>query len=204
MKRSMLLFFACAFTLFAAQAQQTDRGRVLAGGVFNMNFGTSQTTTNYTNNAPALKSAVSNNFRLDFTPNIGFFMFKNLALGIKMKGELSNSKADTITLRNSNLSASLFGRYYYKIGNFAPFLELSYGRGNIAVSGTHITKTKNIGNIIGVGPGIAFFVSDKIGIEGILNYEHLSSKIDINQNNISNKLSRGNTILFNIGLQVYL
>ena len=181
-----------------SMAQQTDKLRVLAGGIFNMSFGSSDNTTNYVSGVT--KKSSSSTFDLSLTPNVGVFLFKNFALGLQLD-LLSGSKKDSTTKStSSNFTVGPFVRYYYKIGNIAPFLQLSYGTGSISSSGANSVK----GSVIGVGPGIAYFINDRIGIEALLNYQHLSQTTNINDAIISTQKSLGNNLKFNIGLQVYL
>ncbi len=197
MKQIILLISAISISM-ASMAQQTDKLKVLAGGIFNMNLGSASSTTNFTSGSSS-KSPSLSTFDLSLTPDVGVFLFKNFALGLQMEAKSSYAK-DTVKTSNSSFNVGPFVRYYYKIGNIAPFLQLSYGVGTVSSSGTNSIK----GSVLGVGPGFAFFFNDRIGIEALLNYQHLSQTTDINAGGLANRKSIGNNLKFNIGLQVYL
>ena len=196
--KKIILFVATALISTVSMAQQTDKLKVLAGGIFNMGFGSSDLTKNYTAGNPT-KSSLST-FDLSLTPDAGVFLFKNFALGIQLELTAKNQKDSLGTSSSSSFNIGPFVRYYYKIRNFAPFLQLSYGTGTISSSGASTSK----GNVLGIGPGFAYFFNDRIGIEALLNYQHLSQTTDINIGGVLNTKNVGNNLKFNIGLQVYL
>ena len=203
MKKIILLVAAVALSL-SSMAQQTDKLRVLAGGIFNMSFGGSNSTTNYTTGSPT-KSPTSTTFDFSLTPDVGVFLFKNFALGLQLESSINSKKQDSIKSTNSSFNVGPFVRYYYKMGKFAPFFQVSYGVGTISTSGTGLTTSKVKGSVLGFGPGIALFLNDRIGIEALLNYQHLSQNTDFNGlGGINNVKNIGNNIKFNVGFQVYL
>jgi hypothetical protein len=202
MKKLALIITLLVIQSYSSNAQQTDRSRVMAGGVFNMNYDGSQQKTIYSS-AVTTTSALIKTYKLEMNPSIAVFLFKNFAMGIKVRGQINSTRQDTFSSRNASFNAGPFVRYYYKVGPFAPFAELSFGLGNISANASGF-KSQSKGNIIGGGPGIAYFVSDRIGIEGLLNYEHLYSNVDVNAGGISSKSSKGNSIRFSVGLQIYL
>jgi len=203
MKKLALIITLLVIQCYTSNAQQTDRSRVMAGGVFNMSYDGSQQKTTYSSSL-VTTSALIKTYKLEMNPSIAVFLFKNFAMGIKVRGQINSTKQDTFSSRNASFNAGPFVRYYYKVGPFAPFAELSFGLGNLSAKGSGVLSTVNKGNIIGGGPGIAYFVSDRIGIEGLLNYEHLYSNVDVNAGGISSKSSKGNSIRFSVGLQIYL
>ncbi len=202
MKKIILLVLGISLSA-STFAQQTDKLKVLAGGVFNMDFGSSNSTTNFTAGSSTQSPSLST-FDLSFTPDVGVFLFKNFALGLQLESSVSSSKQDTIKSSNSSFNIGPFVRYYYKIGNMAPFLQLGYGVGTISTSGTGISASTIKGSVLSVGPGFAYFINDRMGIEALLNYQHLSQSTDINAGGISNRKNNGNRLKFNVGIQIYL
>ena len=124
-------------------------------------------------------------------------------MGLKLRSELTQIK-DSFKTNNAIFNVGPFVRYYFNMKKFAPLVELSYGMGNIKTSNKGITSNNFKGSVIGIGGGLAFFLTERIGLEGIVNYERISTKTEINAGGISTKLSAGNAFRFNIGLQAYL
>ena len=168
-----------------------------------MSFGSSNSTTNLSAGGSS-KSPTLTTFDLSLTPDAGVFLFKNFALGLQLESNISSSKQDSTKSTNSSFNVGPFVRYYYKIRNFAPFLQLSYGVGTISTSGSGITASTVKGSVLGIGPGFAFFLNDKIGIEALLNYQHLAQTTDINAGGLLNRKNVGNNLKFNVGFQIYL
>jgi hypothetical protein len=205
MKKTFLIvaLAMCSITTFA---QQTDRSKVLAGGIVNFNWSEAKETTNFTNGGASTTITTPTLLDLTISPNIGIFVAKNFALGLKLRYEVSNKYQNLNYSFNSNANLSAFVRYYKKIGKIAPFGELSYGLGKVTSSGTAVNKNKINGTVIGFGPGVALFLTERVGIEALVEYQHLSSTAEFNSNlnNIKNIASRGNSLRVNIGFQVYL
>jgi hypothetical protein len=200
--KKTLLVAAMAVLSISSYAQQTDRSKVLAGGIFNMNLSDSKSTTNFSsgNSTTSLRVTKSD---LTLTPNIGIFLFKNFAMGLKLRTELTTLK-DSFKTKNANFNVGPFVRYYFNMKKFAPLAELSYGMGNVKTSSTGITSNNFKGSVLGIGAGVALFLTERIGLEGIINYERISTKTEINTGGITTKVSAGNAFRFNIGLQAYL
>ena len=203
MKKIILLVGALALSM-VSMAQQTDRSKVLAGGILNFNWGDAKETINSSTGGGSTKTAAPTNLDFTFSPNVGIFLFNNFAMGLKLRSEIKNSYQGGNSSFNSNFSVGPFVRYYKKVSKFAAFGQLSYGIGNISASGDYVQSSSIKGSVIGIGPGVALFLTEKIGIEALLNYEYLSSTTDINAGGISTKVSRGNSMRLEVGLQVYL
>ena len=60
------------------------------------------------------------------------------------------------------------------------------------------------GNVLSFGPGFTYLINPNVGLEALLTYENFSSVTDINTNNISSSVYRGNYVRFNVGVQMYL
>lgn len=201
MKKTILIaaLAICSITSFA---QQTDRSKVLAGGIFNMNLSNTKSTTNFSTGGSTSSLKVTKS-DLTLTPNIGIFLFKNFAMGLKLRTELTQIK-DSFKTKSATFNVGPFVRYYFNMKKFAPLVELSYGMGNVKTASTGVTTNNFKGSVIGIGGGLAFFLTERIGLEGIVNYERISTKTEINAGGISTKISAGNAFRFNIGLQAYL
>ncbi len=204
MKKIILLVSIIAFSL-SSMAQQTDRGRILAGGLLNLTWDDGKETTTYSNGLPTTQNTSPTNLDFTFSPNIGVFLFRNFAMGLKINSEVKNQYQGGGNNFQSNFNVGPFLRYYKKIGPLAPFGELGYGVGSVSNTGNIPTPTHFKGTVLTIGPGAAFFLTEKIGIEGVLLYEYLSSKTDATISGISaSTSSKQSRMRFNIGFQVYL
>jgi hypothetical protein len=205
--KKTLLVATLALLSITSFAQQTDRSKILAGGIVNFNWSEAKEKTNYNNGLATTSTTTPTNLDLAISPNIGIFLAHNFALGLKLRYEISNKYQNLNNSFNANANLSAFMRYYKKVGKIAPFGEVSYGIGKYSNSGSLIPKSNINGTVLGFGPGVAIFLTERLGIEGFLEYQYLSSKTEFNSstiNNIQNIKSRGNSLRFNIGLQAYL
>lgn len=174
-KLTLTLFFAMA--LISVSKAQTEKGYVLWGaGVsnFQLDFGKDKT-----------------NFSMNITPKIGYFIQDRVAIGPEVTlGYATTSGNDVF-----NYGIGAFGRYYlYKgeaevIKGTRWFLEANAG-----ISGVNAaTNTNGLG--LGIGPGLAYFVTKDIALEGLLKYNFTAGFGD---SATSNRLGLG------IGFQIYL
>lgn len=136
-------------------------------------------------------------FSLALTPKIGYFIEDNIALGGEVLLGLTTGKGFT----NLNYGVGAFGRYYLsdkrtqllKQSRF--FLEGNVGISgkNIKVTGAPNTSTNGLG--IGFGPGLAYFITPNIGLEGLLKY---NLTVGFGNSTTNNQLA------FGLGFQIYL
>lgn len=210
-KMKMILAVAMLFTAFGVNAQ-TEKGKMLAGG--NLGFSTSSGNEKYTYDNPDslnVNGSIKQNgvTTIGINPSIGYFFIDNLAGGLKLNVNLTNSKSrvegDKSASSVTELNVGPFVRYYYTMDKIAPFGEMFVGFGNRTDKDTAYDGTKTTSKVSGVsfapGVGLAYFVNENIGIEGLINYTFQSSKVDI-----TNGVRKTTTGKFgiNIGLQVYL
>lgn len=216
MKKLLIISSFLALSIGSSMAQQTNKGTILAGGGLNFNANKSKITlvsnTNGVSNTDKSTGPAITGFT--FSPNVGWFIVKGLALGLKSDISANKSKSnDTTITTSSNVSIGPFVRYYYQMGKIAPFFEASFGIGNSKSTDKYssapalVTRVK--GNVWGFGPGIAVFLNNNIAIEGSMMYKILNSKdnykVSTGGVNIDyTKTERSNMFLFNIGLQIFL
>lgn len=136
-------------------------------------------------------------FGLGISPQIGYFIEDNFVLGAEVKVAL-NSFKNSFSI---DYGLSAFSRYYLgdprtvllKHSRF--FLEGDAGIAgrNFKTTGKPSTTTNGLG--LGVGGGIAYFISPNIGLEASLKYNGII--------NFGTSPSSGNLNL-NIGFQIYI
>ncbi len=175
MKKQILLFVFLLSSLFSYS--QTNQGDKLVGGT--VSFGTQFTPNN------------ENQLFLNFNPNYGKFINDNIAVGAGVN--LNYQKISN----NSNLTSLgllPFVRYY--IGNSDVLQFYGEVKGGFLYQRNNNPggATNNNGFQINVGPGVAFFLSENVSFDFIVNYGY----VRLNEFIIDKRLS------FNFGFQVYL
>lgn len=169
--------------VFSADAQ-TQRGNVMWGAsVTNMGLDFQKGNTGFT---------------MDLTPKIGYFIKNEFAVGPEILVGLNTSDG--------------FTRFSYGIGGFVRnFLSPSsetgelqgsrwFVEGNVGLTGTNVktrgtpaTHTNGLG--IGFGPGLSYFITKRIALEGLLKY---NLGVGFGNATTSNRLNLG------IGFQIYI
>jgi hypothetical protein len=165
-----------------AQAQLQKGNLMIGTGIANLNFGFQ-------------KGA---NVHFELNPQVGYFIKDNIVVG-----GLLNLGVDYQKSRGTNVTYGLnaFGRYYISdptmvLLNHARFFgEASAGinGSNTKAEGKDAITTNGFG--IGIGPGIAYFITPNISLEALAKYNLI---IGGGTATTSNKISIG------IGFQIYL
>lgn len=176
------ILFACA--MIPASNAQTEKGNVMWGAsVSNIGVDFQEGNTG---------------FSLAVTPKIGYFIQDDLALGPEVSLGLNTS--DNFT--SFTYSVGGFGRYFLTntpstevISGSRWFLEANAGLTgtNVKVEGSPSTNTNGLG--IGFGPGLSYFVTKRIALEGLLKY---NLGVGFGNSTTTNRLNLG------IGFQIYL
>jgi hypothetical protein len=176
------ILFACVGIL--AGNAQTQRGNVMWGASVS-NIGVDFQEGNTA-------------FDLAITPKIGYFIQDDLAVGPEVMLGLNTSEGFTAF----TYGVGGFGRYFL---NRSPETEVVRGsrwflEGNVGLTGTNIkvegmesTNTNGLG--IGFGPGLAYFVTDRIALEGLLKY---NLGVGFGNSTTTNRINLG------IGFQIYI
>lgn len=157
---------------------QSEKGTKFIGGTFNL----SGSTTNQTNNllgTPYQNSSAG----YGISPEIGYFLKKNLAIGASINLYQSktnndgngNSPLDYSTAKYNNIGASIFMKYYHPIYEKLYFLlnpSIGYGHAkndftnynysSNSFSGS-TTKTNSFG--VSIIPGISYFASSRLSFQ---------------------------------------
>jgi len=187
MKRIFKLTLAAVAVFCSSIAvAQTQQGNIMVGGDisnFNLNF---------------LGGGGGTAFQMDLTPKVAYFIKDGLALGGYGRLSLVTAK-DAGTATTYGIGA--LGRYFVEDKNVRKlefskrsrfFVEANAGFGGSSNSKTSASTT---GLDLGVGPGIAYFITPNVSLEALLKYE---LTVGFGSATTSNRLNLG------IGFQVYL
>lgn len=151
---------------------QTGSGNLYLGGSFNLGFGsTKYKTGSNSNDGPKT-------FNFGINPNCGYFVAENFMIGLGLGYDMNSTKTKGIGNNEDKVTVSAFNvgpfaRYYMMpVKNMGAFMQ-----GNIAV-GFGKTKTEEtVGGtttsdeikmtafVVGVTPGLVFFVGEKVAFE---------------------------------------
>jgi hypothetical protein len=172
---SLLLCTVLSFTALA----QTEKGTKLVGGTGSIGF--------------------HDPFSISLSPDVGIFLADNIALGASV--QLSYSSGDHFT--NSSLGLYPFFRYYFGGSETnKAFGQINAGFGHqwskSTSSGFENKNSYNNTNV-GIGVGMVHFITEQVGLEALLAYNHYSNN---SGSNISSS-SKGYLTL-NVGFQIYL
>ena len=187
MKRIFKLTLAAAAVFCSSIAvAQTQQGNIMVGGDisnFNLNL---------------LGGGGGTAFQMDLTPKVAYFIKDGLALGGYGRLSLVTAK-DAGTATTYGIGA--LGRYFVEDKNVRKlefskrsrfFVEANAGFGGSSNSKTSASTT---GLDLGVGPGVAYFITPNVSLEALLKYE---LTVGFGSATTSNRLNLG------IGFQVYL
>lgn len=188
--KKILLTLIAAIACTASYAQFT-KGRILAGG--NVSF---ITGSNKIDQGGSLTtSSTSTSFQL--TPNVGYFIIDNFAIGAGVGLGLSTGKSNNSTpetrVNSTSFEFEPFVRYYLKQGIF---FEGQFGLGTFKskyINSNTTTLTQNISTWT-IGAGYPYFLNDNVAIEPFLGYRRRSFEGDQVQA----------SLFLSVGLQVYL
>jgi hypothetical protein len=180
MKRVIFILSLLFLTKFIYS--QTEKGRLLIGGNLN---GYGYFSKTYP-------------FSVSLNPNIGIFVKKNFAVGLKTQfGATFSHLSNGFTM-----SASPFFRYYFPSTNPLRFFITA----DVGYYYNHINDKNFIpkysfssdGFIMGAAPGLAYFINENVALETMLRYEFTANRKYFS--NVSNDNSRYYLL---IGFQIY-
>jgi hypothetical protein len=172
MKKSLLLC-ACMTVIFAlgnrAEAQ-TQKGDWLVGGLLDLNTAKNSTT-------------------FEFSPNVGYFILENLAIG----GTLVYSYDKLGDLKVTSFGIGPFMRYYFGDTKIRPFFagDMTFEKQKFTT--TAGSSTEDAFNWF-LGGGAAFFINENVAVDGLLGYGH---------SKVSDEDGSGGLRL-RVGFQVYI
>ncbi|HEY6506051.1 MAG TPA: outer membrane beta-barrel protein [Chitinophagaceae bacterium] len=166
-KITLAILLSCIITTLNAQ---TEKGDWLIGGRIDINTG-------------------ENSTHIGFSPNAGYFVTKNVAVG----GNLTIDYSETGSIKYTDFGIGPFARFYFTNAMVRPLIQVSVDYISSKAKGTGFSST-NTGSKIFLGGGAAVFINPNVSIEGIMGYSH-TKYTDFDGNGGFN---------LGIGFQVYL
>lgn len=183
MKKLMFTILFAFVGIFASNAQ-TQQGNVMWGAsVSNIGLDLQKGNTG---------------FSFNLTPKIGYFIADDLAIGPEVNIGLNTNSGSTLF----NYGIGGFGRYFLTNSAETEVVRGSrwFIEGNAGLVGTNFkndgqasSNTNGLG--VGFGPGLSYFVTDRIALEGLLKY---NLGVGFGNSTTTNRINLG------IGFQIYL
>lgn len=184
MKKFCKIFIAASTLLGLNSAEaQIQKGNIMVGaGLANFDVG--------------LQKGAS--VGLDLHPRIGYFVRDNIAIGALVNFGFNYAKSQGT---NINYGINAFARYYVSssdmelIRNARFFAEGNAGINgrNTIVTGKPNSSTNGMG--IGIGPGVAYFLTPNIGLEALLKYNGIVG---------FGNTATAHSLNLEVGFQIYL
>jgi hypothetical protein len=179
---------------------QLKKGSFMIGG--SMGFSSSSTpsfngTTGRTENVKATSVSCA--------PAIRYFLIDNLAAGITLSINGSNTKASYGKGSSFGIQAGPTVRYYFPFGKFAVFPTIAATWGKDKSKTDFVPSVQLPDNEVewstatyAGGVGLAWFIANNVSIDGILYYQSNDTGI---QNSDTDPV---NSVIFNVGIQVFI
>jgi len=173
----MLAVLASIFFLTIGHTSQAQvaKGKWLAGGAITYQTGSEFEFAGQT--ISALGSDVS---AFGFAPRVGYAVSDRLVvggrLGLAFASEEQTVAGQTINIRGNGFAFAPFGRYYLPLGNKAYFFgeaAVNFGSINLSSEGQDLFSFSLFQ--VGINPGFAFFITNTISIELMVNGISFSS-----------------------------
>ena len=180
--KKIITLLLVATSVASVSHAQLQKGNVLVGGDL-ANFSLGLDKGSY--------------FKVDISPKAAWFIKNNIAVGAYVNLGLTTAK-------NSN-TETVYGvgalaRYYAGPDQIATDGILRHARlfaeGNVGIEGDNVShgpSTNGLG--LGIGPGVAYFITPNIGLETLLKYNGIVG---------FGSDASTNTLNLNVGFQVYL
>jgi hypothetical protein len=191
MRLPIVILAVFCFSLGTLNAQ-TVQGNFLLGGNIGLDVSSEKTKVGDET------SDESTNFTtIAFSPNFGYFITDEFVGGLGLGIILVSSDGNSAT----TLNVGPFVRYYYDVeDNLSIFGHLGFDFMSVDFGEDFESQT---GTSFNIGPGVAFFVSESVAIEGLLVYRNATMNQGENVNGDEVK-DLSSDIIFSIGVQAYL
>ncbi|MHA4842575.1 hypothetical protein ACX0G7_00365 [Flavitalea antarctica] len=179
MKRNFICLIVFISLFSVSVSAQIQRGNILIGAdLANVNLGLDE----------------GGNFSFLIRPKIAFFIRDNVAVGAYLLTGLTTAKGEGASVQ---YGVGALSRYYFE-GSSAELIRHSrvFVEGNVGINGDNPATGDNTNGLgLGIGPGIAYFLTPNIGLEALLKYNGI---IGFGTKPTSNDLN------FSVGFQIYL
>lgn len=188
-----------AFALICSGAYaQFNKGRYLVGGSLGFSATTSKTKTNSATNTN------SHSTSLYVSPDAGYFIIDNVAVGASLNLSTSSTKGDgtdNSKTTSTNFTLTPMARYYLDQGIFFHG-QVGFGSASTKykATGSNTTTTTKYGVFNwAVAAGYAYFLNDYVAVEPMVGYSSDSFK-----NKDADVKGIDSGIFIRVGLQIYL
>ncbi len=133
-------------------------------------------------------------FNMTLSPKAAWFIRNNLALGAYVDFNLMTAKGLSPAI---NYGVGALGRYYINDPEINVLRKTRFfGEATVGIEGYNPSVGNNTNGLgISAGPGIAYFVTPNIGLEGLVKYKGIAG---------FGSSPATNSIVFGVGLQIYL
>ncbi|MCO5236482.1 MAG: hypothetical protein M9933_09455 [Chitinophagaceae bacterium] len=175
-------FFVCAvmgiFFITKAQSQISRENIMIGGNISNMNF--------------VLDDGGA--FNMTLSPKAAWFIRNNLAVGAYVDFNLMTAKGTDPAI---NYGVGALGRYYINDPEINVLRKTRFfGEATVGIEGYNPSVGNNTNGLgISAGPGISYFITPNIGLEGLVKYRGIVG---------FGSSPASNNIVLGIGLQIYL
>lgn len=146
------ILLAGAFALFGLSNAQIQEGNWMVGGqVANMQF--------------------TNGVNVNLTPQVGYFVKDNWAIGAKVGLNVYSPKGASGTQTNWDLGA--FTRYYLGKNDVNTILKNGrfFGEGTVGFGGVNSSVASSTNGIqLGIGAGYAYFITKNVSLDAVLKF----------------------------------
>jgi outer membrane protein len=173
---------------------QFNKGRMLVGGSAQFSTDTEKNRNGGTTTTEGTRTTLS------ISPDFGYFIIDNLAIGAELNLSLSKWNAKTangVDASTTSVSFSPFARYYLPMGIF---FQGKFGLGTARTSyDENFDDFKYNTTSLALSAGYVIFLTDNVALEPELGYQTFRYKGDD-----SNTKDINSGIFMRIGFQIYL
>lgn len=206
------LFFLVVLVMLvgtALSAQVTQNGNFILGSTVGFSTAHSNITQEATGGVNSEESPYST--QINIAPSVGYFLFDNFALGIRMDYTLNRvEESNNNYTEDSDVLFGPFARFYLPVtedNDMYLFAEAGFGFGNSRDVKELSTGDQRINTNLfafGVGPGITVIATNAIGLEAVVKYNFARSEFDTQIAGVeANTTTKTNQIGISLGLQFY-
>ncbi|AGC77276.1 outer membrane protein [Nonlabens dokdonensis] len=190
-----LLLAAIAIATMGITNAQTEKGKWTFGGSTTASFASNTFTPEF-NGTEGEESTIS---EFTFTPNAGYFVMDNLAVGIDLSYTSSKEEQNGFDFTTNTIALLPNATYFFEAGdNFKPFV--SAGAGLISSSFGDDDSDKFSGFAFTGEAGVAYFINSNVSLDFMVRYLNatLSNKENDDFKNKNSALGVG------IGFSIFL
>ena len=178
MKRIIIYCFLVAVLIGIAEITnaQTEKGKILLGGQSSLEF------TSYSSEWETDYGSGDNGKSryLDITPQVGYFIANNLAVGLEIPYSFSKEIDGDDSYSTSSFAVVPFARYYFGKTKIKPYLHGGIGPGwgknkSVIFKSPDIEVSTNL-VAYEFGGGLGVFINEHVSVDFGLGYGNASSK----------------------------